>query len=330
MNIEFKINHIGNVYHIINAISKWSPRCRPNIQEWYRVMFGISKKDEEILKLYADVRTECQQKGLNESLVPAAFLLSSDYESALQTLASGLSNDQLEKIRVCFDHFMENCTIMFNQCLPSLKQRLKELEHGKTTFHFNEMMEDLRMFFDASVEIPDLNVYLLLNTCSGCTGGYAPVEHPGNITVEPKLPGKSDPAYVASDFSIAAHEASHLVFAGNPGLKEMIFETLENEGLNKDLADYIEEAIIGTQFPFGYLSTKYGLFDTPQLLSWKNRPVPSESDNPTMFIYTVQNKLGAEIYSLAQDYIERKAPVTSGSFLVTVVKELAGILSAKN
>ncbi len=326
MNIQFHLTKIANVYHVINAISNWDPHCRPNIQSWYRAMFGLSRQDEDILALYAQARRKCLEAGLSESLIPAAFLLSEDQEAALLKLSNSLPASSVSDIRVCFEHFMDNAGLLYDRCLPDLLRRKTELELRRSENRLEEMLCEMRSFLGAPSQLPDLNVHLLLNTSSGCTGGYAPVGYPGHVAVEPKFLGKSHPDYIASDFSIAAHEVSHLIFATNPCLKTSIEAELEKVGQDKSKADFVEEALIVTQFPVGYLAVKYGLVEAPKLLQWQDRPLPSQQEEPNLFIYTLQNKLGAEIYPLACEYCKQAKAISEGEFIAQAVKKFVEIL----
>lgn len=326
MNLTFNITQTGNVYHLLNAVSNWHPRCRPNLQEWYRVMFGLSRTDTEILAGYARVRQQDSSFPQQESLIPAAFLLGQDEATALQTLADALPEASFQSIRACFEHFYENASLLYRRCLPDLMRRREELAERSQVIKFEALIQTLCGFFGARPELPDLQVHLLLNTCSGCTGGYALVGYPGHVTVEPKYLGKSHPEYVSSDFSVIAHEASHLVVASNPQLAPLIQAALAEAGLEAKMADYIEEALIGTQFPFGHLAVRSGLFSSAKVLDWQARPLPDPQEQPNLYIYTLQNKLAAGIYPLAREYLERGRPVSEGDLLSLTAQHLADLV----
>lgn len=327
MKMQFHLSEPANHFHVINALSNWDPHCRPNIQAWYQAMFGLSQAEQALLARYAQIRQESLKVGQPESLIPAAFLLSPDLDSAYRQLSHALSEADIQAIRACFDALQEPVALLYRRCLPDLQTRKFELEQRQAEAELEKMLREMRVFFGAPHHLPDLHVYLLLNTCSGCTGGYAPVGFPGHVAVEPRYLGKSHPDYLASDFAIAAHEVSHMIFAANPALKLQIEAELAQVGLEQDKAIYVEEALIVSQFPGGYLPVKYGLIESPKLLTWQDRPLPIQAQEPNLYIYTLQNKLGCAIYPLAQAYLAQAKAVSDGDFLAQAVEKLAEILS---
>jgi hypothetical protein len=202
---------------------------------------------------------------------------------------------------------------------------IKELAKKK----YDDLERDLEAFFNQKPRYSQIDVYLLIGV-AGTSGGGANVG-PARVTLEPT--GLSTDM-VSEMLNVLYHETAHLTLEheyyqnlledflkssrGNFSEKHAFFKS------GRDLRTIINEAVMTSLLPEGYLANKYfgnNIFKRVEKVLGKSFENFTKDKREDFRVYRLF--AAAELFPVARDYIENKKPV-DGDYLQKVWEVFEG------
>lgn len=330
MDIKFSISKPGNIFHVIDSISGWSPHTRDHIKKWYESLFGLSVLDDPFIDKYKQIRIRTDWEKFD-----SAFILSKNLKQAFARAQKLLKPHELKGLEDVFEHFSENATIMYEDSRPKLVQRKKYLEEEIHKYDLQGMCAEAQKFFDTRKVPEKVHVHLLLNTCNNYCCGGANTDSDTEITLEPVYLGKSEKGYFARDLGVIAHEAIHSIQnAANPEKMEQYLKLVKSIGINNIEQDIIREAIMDTLVPHGVLAVMYGLESKAAAEGIipidKATKITPREENERDYIQEFRKKLAAHLYEATQKAIESGSSIFENNYLENAVDTLISLRPKPN
>jgi len=179
---------------------------------------------------------------------------------------------------------------------------------------YQDLEEDLKRFFNQKPQFRNIDVYLLISAVG--SGGGANLG-PGRVTLEcTALPADQVPRVL----NVLYHETAHLVFEHGyyKNLLGQFLESIRSDfserhaffGSGRGLRSAINEAVMSSLLPEGYLASKYfdrNVFHNAEKVLGTNFENVAKGKKCDFRAYRLF--VAAKLLPLVKDYIENKKPV---------------------
>ncbi|MGB9847647.1 MAG: hypothetical protein ACPLKV_00260 [Minisyncoccia bacterium] len=311
MKFNFRISKLANFYFFVSNLCEWHFSCRKDYNTLWLKQTGQLKPNEfEILQKF---KTICQKYGFTSSDFNKTKYLGKYFylypeKQCFKKLQANVEKNEFELIKQVFQIFEPrfNKIWLKNKNPRSITLLKNELQKN----NWKNLLKDVELIFGKSNQ--KINIIVIFSPLKGegvTAAGSAILDFKNIILELPQLKNNS----WEMDYSIGvfAHELAHVLFEKNNGRK-LIKKEIRQLKLPEIMPEnpfstenIINEAVVESFVPFGYLTQKYSNFRLAHCLLntigkiQKRKRVPK---NPRFLI----RYLTWYLYPLAIIYTENK------------------------
>lgn len=317
MKIRFRVSEPSNIFQVIDSLSAWDIHANKNLGRLYRAQFGITAREDKMLRLYVGLRRKYRWGKLD-----SAFVLSRTLNQAYKEAAAFMATDRLEQLKQVFDCFLDNARIMYLDSRRKLNKRKADLLGEVRRRPLRAVIEDVARFYAAKTLPHSTTVHLLLNTCDGQSGGAANIDPNGHVTLQPIYLGKEYRANAIYDLRVVLHEIVHVIEREMVRDRHESFTSqLRQKHLSRSEQELLREAIACTLFPHGFLAVKYGLAEEGLRSKSKN----TTNGNDTCRAASMKRELTARLYQLTANQMRKRMSIVAEGYLSKAVETLFSV-----
>jgi len=311
LKYRFHFTKTGNLFHFISNLTEWHFSCRKKYNKiWLEETGPLSNKEKQALR---KIKGLLLKYNFESKFLGIPFITSPD-ESVWRKVKNWVEKDEyndLQKVFSIFELRFERIWQNEETKLANWKNTLsKELIEQK----YQDLEEDLKRFFNQKPQFRNIDVYLLISAVG--SGGGANLG-PGRVTLEcTALPADQVPRVL----NVLYHETAHLVFEHGyyKNLLGQFLESIRSDfserhaffGSGRGLRSAINEAVMSSLLPEGYLASKYfdrNVFHNAEKVLGTNFENVAKGKKCDFRAYRLF--VAAKLLPLVKDYIENKKPV---------------------
>lgn len=314
MKIRFRVSEPSNISHVIDSLSAWDIHTNRNLGRLYRAQFGITTREDKMLRLYVDLRRKYRWGKLD-----SAFVLSRTLDQAYKNAAALLATDELEQLKQVFECFLDNARIMYLDSRGKLNKRKASLMGEVKRRPLRAIIEDVARFYAVKKLPRSTTVHLLLNTCDGQSQGAANIDPNGHVTLQPIYLGKEYRANAIYDLRVVLHEMIHVIEREMPrNRRESFTSQLRQKHLSRAEQELLREAIACTLFPHGFLAVKYGLGEQ----DFRAKFMSTTNGSDRCRAVSVRRELTARLYRLTANQMRKRKTLVADDYVSKAIDTL--------
>jgi len=324
MNLNIKYTELGNKFFFISNLAEWHFSCRERYNLiWLKKTGKFSKKESSILKLFGNILKKYDFK----KYLGHYFIVEKNKNKAWKKIMRNTTKKEFKIISEVFDIFGKRFEKVWKTEILEKNSEIlkKELKRNK----YKKIQTDLDSFFGKpskilkSIDIfllkhPEKNTYLAGGANLGGKG----------LTIECNEISYPINEFVERTMAVIYHELIHILYGKN--IRKIIRKTLLKAKINEDrkkmgrpIKDIMEEIIICTVFPSGFLSEKYFSYGPYKIIenNYKNiddtylKQIKSDGFNK------MRNYLVYKLYPVVKKYIKNRKKIDL-KFIENVLEEL--------
>lgn len=291
IRFKFIVSEWANYYFFVQNLSCWHYSSLESYnRKWRDQLSGFSKKDEELLKKFAEIR---KSEPPSNSVFEKAFYLSTE---PLSMLEQSLNEKDFIDIKNIFEEFRPHFETIYKIEEQKLIKWQIELEKINTLNQNGGIEKSLQIFYNEKIkQKKQLKVFLLL----------APDGHSGSFVLDNTITQELSSFPIDKKNQIIAtiwHETIHAYFD-----KFYFKELVNNFNPDEDLQRKLKEITASSLFPLGYLGHKYfGLKITDNIYRR----------------YNINSAKTKQIIDLTREYIENRLIIDNNFLnnLISIIK----------
>lgn len=311
MKFKIKFTKLGNQFFFISNLTEWHFSCREGYNKiWLKQTGSLSGEEIQILK---KMKKLLLKYSFGSKFLGIPFIAAPDTVvwKEVEKWVSEIEYNDLKKIFSTLKPRFERIWQNEKMKLAGWKNTLtKELAEQK----YQNLEKNIEAFFSQKPQFHNIDVYLLISATG--SGGGANIG-PRRVTVEcTALPA----GQIQQVLGMLYHEVIHLAFEYGyyQNLLRRFLGSIENKfsekhaffGIGRGLGVIINEAVVSSLLPEGYLASKY--FDRDVLrnaekILGKNFENVTKDRKCDFGAYRLF--VAAKLLPIVKDYIENKRPV---------------------
>ncbi|MDD4761575.1 MAG: hypothetical protein PHZ25_00930 [Candidatus Pacebacteria bacterium] len=266
MKLNIKLSKIANFFFFLSNLTEWHFSCRKDYNEVWLKNHPLSNEEKESLE---KLRNILKKHGIRNNQEKITYLGRFFYlynnKECWKKLSYEVNSRDFEEIKKTFSLFKKRFELIWKEYKDD---RIKIFRKEISNKRVKSLFKDLSFFFNNNQK-DNINVVLLISplekeaTASGSS-------NTGNnsVTFEyPKLELNS--WQIKHAIGVLAHEIAHLFFDQRyiKYLKNAVIEEFSDKKLSNhfDLKSIIEESVVSSFAPTGYLVQKYFNFSIGSL-----------------------------------------------------------------
>lgn len=275
MKFKFKISKLANQFFFISNLSEWHFSCRKNYnKEWLKQTGPLNKKEKKALD---DFRKIIKNYGFTHDKNRRSVYLGQIFficpeNQIWEKLERFVEENEFKKIQQIFKVFQPRFEKIWNN--KSLNERVGKVKKSLTKQNIKSLFKNLYQLLPNKSLPRDFMVVSIISPLKGkyitAAGGANLDNH--HITLEiPWL--KLNTWELEHSTGVLAHEIAHILFRLS-NLRNIIQMTIKKfrapmfiKPLKRSMIELIEELVISSMIPSGYLAQKYYKFKPVNMFS---------------------------------------------------------------
>ncbi|MCL4367088.1 hypothetical protein M1563_02875 [Patescibacteria group bacterium] len=265
VGLNYRISKSANLFHFISNLTSWHFSVRTVYRDiWLQETGPLSSNEKKVL---GDIEKLFQKYSFGPKYWGRVFLVESD-SKVWQVAKNKFNTKELQLFQSAAEVFLPRFKKVWRKEKFLLNYWACLLKENNKKFPSKQLIDDLNIFFGTDVEIKQVTVILLISSEYYFNGG-ANLD-PGIVTLEI---GINSSQVIQRSLMVLWHELIHS-FWQNRQYEELI-DKIAKEKKSKlrlsqsffgqrPLENIINEAILESLLPKGYLAQKYFSFNTEE------------------------------------------------------------------
>lgn len=312
MRIQFKISQTANFWHFVSNLVGWHDSVRLYYRDYWLEQTGpLTKAEDECLKELEDF---FRKYTYGENYWGKVLLLVG--ENVWEKVGQKFTADETALLKKVFNVFSSRFKKIWDIDRDLLELWKTRLEKTSSRFAKKDIVRDLNAFFNSGPSLEKATVLLLLcDKRINPAGGGANLGK-GYLTLEVS---RADVDAVRPAWLIFWHEITHHLWQENSldyqQLRRDLSEKMKNEGLEGKILQIpipriLNEVVVDSLFPYGYLSEKHLDFPVEAIFS----RFDDKREGKKFKVEDWRYYFPYWLKDLAKEYIETKKKIDSQFF----------------
>lgn len=311
LKFSFYFTKTGNLFHFISNLSEWHFSCRKQYNKiWLKEIGPLNNKEKQALKKMRDLLLKYN---FENKFLGIPFTTTPD-RIVWEKVKSWVNKCEFNDLKEVFSTLEPRFEKIWETEKTKLASWKKILSRESKKKKYQNLEKDLGVFFNQGPKYHNIDVYLLISAIG--SGGGANIGS-GRLTLE--CTALSTKQFTRA-LNTLYHEAAHLAFEYGyyKDLLKQFLESFKNKSpkkhifskLGRSLRGVVNEAVMSSLLPEGYLAKKYFNRDTlhnAEKTLGKNFEKITKGKECDFGIYRLF--VAAKLFPLAKNYIENKKPV---------------------
>ncbi|HPT40094.1 MAG TPA: hypothetical protein PLQ44_00605 [Candidatus Paceibacterota bacterium] len=323
MKLELTVSKLANQFYFISNLTEWHFSCRKDDnKKWLEMTGPLNEEEKDALDIFKNI---LQLNGFTCDTIEKSkylgkyFLLNSE-EQIWQNLKKSIKDENFQKIKWIFKIFESRFKKIWKEELN--KKTIKIFEDELKKEKYDHLFNDVEKILGDNKKNKKITIHILFSPQEyETTGSGSACIGFNDITLElPKL--KRNTWQLEYTIYVLAHEIAHILSDSRQTksliekyCKKYTIPTKKNiKNINFPTISIINEMIIESFLPYGYLAQKYSDFQlAPHLLNNLPKGYKAIEDLKNNKIVEYYNQLNRyliwELYHLAIIYGREKKQI---------------------
>lgn len=271
MQFKFKVSKLANFYFFISNLSEWHFACRPNYNKiWLKETGPLSKKELLALNKFKNILKNYgfTSENINDSKYLGKFFYLNSEKECWKKLKKSVNEEEFNEIRNIFETFRPRFEKIWQKAIRSERVKIFQKEIRKN--QWKSLFEDLpKIFGNKNKTFKIIIIFSPLDENETAAGNATL----GSISLILELPQcKENSWQLTYSVCVFAHEIAHILFESRGGrklIKKIVGNfnlSFETKNFSPSIINIVEEAVIESFLPLGYLGQKYSQFQLAPFL----------------------------------------------------------------